>query len=90
VLYPPAVSELVGAPQAHAYASLVWMLVGFCVVHVAIAVLVCGFVLARVACGHVDATRPLEWRVASAFLRYTLAQAAIGWGVVHLFPMVQG
>jgi cytochrome c oxidase subunit I+III len=90
VLYPPAVSELVGAPQAHAYASLVWMLVGFCVVHVAVAVLACGFVLARVACGYVDAARPLEWRVASAFLRYTLVQAAIGWGVVHLFPMVQG
>ncbi|TDK23347.1 cytochrome c oxidase subunit I [Luteimonas aestuarii] len=90
LLYPPAVSILVGVPQAHAYASLVWMLAGFCVVHVAVAVLMVGFAIARMACGYVDAARSLEWRVASTFLRYALAQAAIGWTVVHLFPLVQG
>ncbi|QDH71125.1 cytochrome c oxidase subunit I [Marilutibacter alkalisoli] len=90
LVYPSAVTGLVAVPQAHAYASVVWILAGFAVVHVAIAALICGFVLARVACGHVDGARPLEWRVALAFLRYTLVQAAIAWAVVHLFPVVQG
>jgi cytochrome c oxidase subunit I+III len=88
--YPPAISTLVGAPQAHAYASVVWMLAGFCLVHVAVAVLMVGFALARIRRGYVDASRPLEWRIASAFLHYALAQAAIAWAVVHLFPLVQG
>ncbi len=89
LLYLPALSGAIGAPQAHAYVSVVWTVAGYCAVHIAVAMLLCGFVAARMACGHVDARRPLEWRVASTFLRYALAQAAIGWVVVELFPMVQ-
>ena len=89
LLYLPALAGAIGAPQAHAYVSVVWTVAGFCAVHVAVAMLLCGFVAARMACGHVAADRPLEWRVASAFLRYALAQAAIGWVIVELFPLLQ-
>ena len=78
-----------GAPQAHAYASVVWTLAGFCAVHLAVAALLCLQVAARVGRGLVDAGRPLEWRIAHAFLRYAIVQAAIGWAVIHLFPVLQ-
>ena len=81
--------DAAGAPQAHAYASVVWTLAGFCAVHLLVAALLCLHVCARVGQRLVDAARPLEWRVAHAFLRYALVQAAIGWAVVHLFPALQ-
>jgi len=89
LVYMPALADAVGAPQSHAYASVVWTLAGFCAVHVAVAALLCVFVAARAVRGYVDAQRPLEWRVAHAFLRYAVAQAAVGWGVVQLFPVLQ-
>nr|WP_238346258.1 cytochrome c oxidase subunit I [Luteimonas saliphila] len=88
-LHPAALAGVVGAPQSHAYAAVAWTLAGYCAAHMAVASLLCGHVAARVARGHVDVERDLEWRVAHAFLRYALAQAAIGWGVVHLFPVLQ-
>jgi cytochrome c oxidase subunit I+III len=78
-----------GAPQAHAYASVVWTLAGFCALHLVVAAVLCLHVAARLGQRLVDATRPLEWRVAHAFLRYAIVQAAIGWAVVHLFPVLQ-
>lgn len=87
--HPLSLSASVGAPQAHAYAAVVWTLAGFCALHLAVAALLCGFAAARVVRGHVRAGRELEWRVAGAFLRYAIVQAAIGWAVVHLFPVLQ-
>ena len=82
-------SESPGAPQAHAYASVVWTLAGFCALHLLLAAVMCLHVCARVGQRLVDASRPLEWRVAHAFLRYAVVQAAIGWAVIHLFPVLQ-
>ncbi|MGJ4731148.1 cytochrome ubiquinol oxidase subunit I, partial [Luteimonas sp. SDU101] len=82
-------SDVLGPPQAHAYASVVWTLAGFCALHLLVAAVLCLHVSARVGQRLVDATRPLEWRVAHAFLRYALLQAAIGWAVIHLFPVLQ-
>ena len=78
-----------GAPQAHAYASVVWTLAGFCALHLLVAAVLCLHVSARIGQRLVDAARPLEWRVAQAFLRYAIVQAAIGWTVIHLFPVLQ-
>ena len=82
-------SDVLGPPQAHAYASVVWTLAGFCALHLLVAAVLCLHVSARVGQRLVDVTRPLEWRVAHAFLRYALLQAAIGWAVIHLFPVLQ-
>ncbi len=87
-LHLPLVAELVGAPSRHAYASVVWTLAGFHAVHVAVAMIIAGFVAARLRCGHVDAVRPLELRVAAAFWRYTVGQGVVAWAVIHLFPEV--
>src|SRR5690606_11012941 len=78
-----------GAPQAHAYASVVWTLAGFCAVHLLLAALMCLQVCARIGRRLVEVARPLEWRVAHAYLRYAVVQAAIGWAVIHLFPVLQ-
>ena len=85
----PLLAVASGAPQAHAYASVVWTLAGFCAVHLLVAALLCVHVCARIGRRLVDAARPLEWRVAHAFLRYAVVQAAIGWAVIHLFPVLQ-
>src|SRR5690606_11700246 len=78
-----------GEPQVHAYASVVWTLAGFCAVHLLVAALMCLHVCARIGRRLVDAARPLEWRVAHAYLRYAVVQAAIAWAVIHLFPVLQ-
>jgi cytochrome c oxidase subunit I+III len=85
----PLLAAEPGPPQAHAYASVVWTLAGFCAVHLLVAALLCAYACARIGARLVDAARPLEWRVACAFLRYAVAQAAIGWAVIHLFPVLQ-
>jgi cytochrome c oxidase subunit I+III len=67
----------------------VWTLAGFCALHLAVAALLCLHVAARVGQRYVDGNRPLEWRVAHAYTRYALGQAAIGWAVVQWFPVLQ-
>ncbi|MCR6663591.1 MAG: cytochrome c oxidase subunit I [Luteimonas sp.] len=89
VSYLPSLASAIGPPQAHAYASVVWMIAGFCAVHVVVAILLCGHAAMRIRHGYTDASRPLEWRIATAFLRYALAQAAVGWTLVELFPAMQ-
>src|SRR5690606_8760383 len=80
-----ALAAPVGPPQAHAYASVVWTLAGFHLVHVAVAALASLFVAARLRHGYVNAQRPLEARVATALWRYTVAQGLVAWAVIHLF-----
>ncbi|MFC4728640.1 cytochrome c oxidase subunit I [Coralloluteibacterium thermophilus] len=77
-----------GAPQAHAYASVVWTLVGFEALHVLIAVLMAGFTLVRARHGLVTPARSLDLRVTALFWRYSVALWVVGSIVVHLFPEV--
>ena len=81
-----ALAGPVGAPQAHAYAAVVWTLAGFHMLHVAVAALAAVFVAARIRCGYASAARPLEARVVAALWRYTVAQGVVTWAVIHLFP----
>ncbi|MEN5061523.1 cytochrome c oxidase subunit I [Luteimonas sp. TWI1416] len=85
-LHLPAIWQSTGAPQVHAYASVVWTLTGFHAVHVVVAMLIGGFVALRIHRGHVDAVRSLESRVAAGFWRYAVGQGVVVWGVLHLFP----
>ncbi len=77
---------VLGAPQVHAYASVVWVLAGFHAVHLGVALLVSAYVHARWRSGRVDAVRALEWRVCAGLWRYTLAMGVVAWAVIHLFP----
>ncbi|MET0327453.1 MAG: cbb3-type cytochrome c oxidase subunit I, partial [Luteimonas sp.] len=82
----PELARTVGVPQAHAYGSVVWTLAGFHAVHVVVALLIGGFVALRIHRGHVDGVRCLEARIATGFWRYVVAQGAIAWALLHLFP----
>ena len=82
----PAMWTAVGAPQAHAYGAVAWTLTGFHALHVIVALLVGGFTALRIHCGHVDAIRTLESRIAVAFWRYVVAIGVITLAVLHLFP----
>ncbi|MDQ3289201.1 MAG: cytochrome c oxidase subunit I [Pseudomonadota bacterium] len=73
-------------PQTNAYASVVWLLAGFHAAHLLVAVLIAIFVWLRSRYGHIDRQRRLEPRIAAAYWRYVVAQGAIAWAVIHLFP----
>lgn len=83
-----ALASTVGAPQTHAYASLVWTLAGFHGVHLVIAILATVFVWMRSRRGHGGAERHLESRVGAGLWRYVVIQGLVVWAVVHLFPRV--
>jgi len=74
------------APQSHAYASLIWVLVGYQGVHAAIALLMGGFVWLRSRRGLVDAVRQRDFQVVSLFWHYTTGLWLVGLVLVHLFP----
>ncbi|MEC4723119.1 cytochrome c oxidase subunit I [Noviherbaspirillum sp. CPCC 100848] len=75
---------------AHAYSAVVHTIVGFQFIHVAIAILLVCFTIARSHLGHVDARRPAVVRIASLFWHYTVLQWMTGFTVIHLFPLMAG
>jgi cytochrome c oxidase subunit I+III len=76
------------APQTHAYASVVYAIVAFSLVHVAIAVLMAGFLCARVQRGYAGALRVMEPRVVAVFWHYAVLQWVVGYAVVYLLPLL--
>jgi len=76
------------APQSHAYASLLHVLVGYQAVHAAVALLMGVFVWLRLRRGRVDASRPRDMQVLSMFWHYATALWVPGFVLVHLFPRV--
>jgi cytochrome c oxidase subunit I+III len=81
-----ALSGSIGAPQDHAYASVVWFLAGFHAIHVVVAMLIAGFVFARAGRGHVDPVRALEPRIAAGAWRYAVGQGLVVWAMIQLGP----
>lgn len=75
-------------PQEHAYASLIYTVFAFQLIHVAIAVLMSSFVVARSWRGFVTAERPMEVLVTVAFWRYVAVTWMVAFAVVYLFPLV--
>lgn len=74
--------------REHAYGSLIFTLFAFQFVHVAIAVLMAAFVIARVWRGFVDARRPMEVLVTVAFWRYVVVVWLVSFAAIYLFPLV--
>jgi cytochrome c oxidase subunit I+III len=86
VVHALALAGPIGAPQVHAYASVAWTLAGFHGVHVVVAMLAAGFAWARLRGGHADARHTLDARIAAGLWHYAVAQGAVAWAVIHLFP----
>jgi cytochrome c oxidase subunit I+III len=72
-------------PTVSSFAAASAVTVGWCVGHAAIACIMGGFLLARIAAGRLDAFYRLSLEVVSLFWWYTAAQALLGLAVVHLF-----
>lgn len=75
-------------PQAHAYASLIWVLVGYQGVHALVALMMAVFVGLRSIRGIACAQRPLDFRVLALFWHYCTGLWLVGLLLVHLFPRV--
>jgi len=73
-------------PQSHAYASLLYVLIGYQGLHALIALVMAAFVWLRSRRGMVDAVRQRDYRVVALFWHYTTAVWLIGILLVHLFP----
>ncbi|HUG76775.1 MAG TPA: cytochrome c oxidase subunit I [Burkholderiales bacterium] len=72
--------------RSHAYDALVFSIWGYAVLHVAVAILMAGFVIARRRSGYHE--RVGEARVAELFWHYAVAAWAAGFLVVHVFPFL--
>jgi cytochrome c oxidase subunit I+III len=72
--------------RSHAYDALVLSIWGYAVLHVAVAILMAGFVIARRRSGYHE--RVGEARVAELFWHYAVAAWAAGFLVVHVFPFL--
>jgi cytochrome c oxidase subunit I+III len=75
-------------PQSHAYASLLWVLVGYQALHALVALLMAAFVWLRSRRGMTSAQRPLDFRVLTLFWHYTSGLWLLGVLLVHGFPRV--
>lgn len=76
------------APQSHAYASVLYVLIGYQGVHALIALAMAVFVWMRSRDGLVDAARPRDYRVVALFWHYTCALWIVGALLIHLFPRI--
>jgi cytochrome c oxidase subunit I+III len=72
--------------RAHAHDALVLSIWGYAIIHLAIAVLMVGFVAVRRLRGHPRGANPGLRRVAELFWHYTVAAWLLGFLVVHIFP----
>ncbi len=76
--------------KAHAYGALVHTISGFQIVHVVIAIVMALFALLRVRHGYLHQSRPGEGKVVSLFWQYTMLQWLLGFGTIHVFPVLVG
>jgi cytochrome c oxidase subunit I+III len=74
--------------RAHAYGALIHFIVGYQFVHVVFAVLMALFLLLRARFGYLGPERPGEAAVVALFWHYTVLQWLLGYGVIHLFPLL--
>lgn len=73
-------------PQAHAYSSMIHVVVGYQGMHGLVAVCMAVFVWLRMRRGLLDSSRPRDLRVVSLFWHYSAALWIAGFVLVHLFP----
>jgi cytochrome c oxidase subunit I+III len=73
-------------PQAHAYGAASFAIASWQAVHVAIALLMAGYTLARSLAGMLDGQRRLTMDNTRLFWLYVAAQGAAGLGMLHVVP----
>jgi cytochrome c oxidase subunit I+III len=76
--------------RTHAYGAIVHTLWGTAVFHVAVALLMAGFLLARRAVGRAGPHRPGEARIVTAFWHYAVLLGALAFGLVRVVPWLVG
>jgi cytochrome c oxidase subunit I+III len=72
-------------PQTHAYASLLYVLVGYQGFHLLLALAMAAFVWLRSRQGRIDAVRARDYQIVAAFWHYTVALGLVGALLVHGF-----
>ncbi len=73
--------------RAHSYGAVVWTLIGYQIVHLAICLLMAAFVLARLGAGRMAAGRAAAARNSALFWHYTTGQGLVVLAVVALSPL---
>jgi cytochrome c oxidase subunit I+III len=74
------------APTEHAFAAVSASLAAFAGVHLALALIIGGFVLARISAGFAGPSKPLEPRIARNVWQYASAIGLLTLAVAQLFP----
>lgn len=73
-------------PEVHAYGAIVYAILGYQGLHVAVFAIMAAYTLARSVCGLLDATRRATFDNTMLFGYYTAGQGLIALAIVHLFP----
>ncbi len=73
-------------PTAHAYGAAGFAIFAWQAMHVALALLLAGYTLARSLAGMLDGRRRLTMDNAGLFCGYVAAQGIVGLALLHLFP----
>jgi cytochrome c oxidase subunit I+III len=73
-------------PQEHAYAATVWIIIAYHAVHIAVAMIMSVYTLARAAAGMIHAERDMSLRSTALFWYYTVIQGLVALALIYLFP----
>jgi cytochrome c oxidase subunit I+III len=73
-------------PTAHVYPAIVWVLVGWTVLHVAVGMLMQAWCIARRLGGYLDARHPMDLDNSTLFWHFTAVTAVLAVLVLALFP----
>ncbi len=74
-------------PVSHVYPAIVWTLVGWTLVHAAVAVIMQGYCLARSLAGRLTPEHDIDLHNVVLYWHFLLVTAAITFAVVGLFPL---
>jgi cytochrome c oxidase subunit I+III len=74
-------------PTAHAYPAMVWTIYGYYLFHVALALVMGVYVLARYFAGHLAPGYDIDLRNTALFWYFTVFQGVLAMATIHLFPL---
>jgi cytochrome c oxidase subunit I+III len=74
-------------PTSHAYPAIVWTILGYFLLHVALALIMGFYVLARFWAGRLAPGYDIDLRNSALFWYYTAFQGLIAMATIHLFPI---
>jgi cytochrome c oxidase subunit I+III len=75
-------------PTAHVYPAIVWTIYGYYLLHVALALVMGLYVLARFYAGHLAPGYDIDLRNTALFWYFTVFQGVLAMATIHLFPLV--